>query len=577
MTAGGPGPAAGLRLLVVGLDGATWTAIEPLVAAGELPHLARVMAGVRGPLESTLPPVTPPAWTSFMTGKNPGRHGLYHFVEPEPGTYRMRYTNARSRKARTIWRLLSEAGHRVGVVNVPMTFPPEPVEGFMISGMDTPDDTSEFVHPRGLADEIRRSVGRIRLDVRYLGFMSTDARRRLVLRELEEVDEQRLRLVLHLLDRHPVEVLMVVYGSPDTVQHYFWHFADRTHHRHDPRGAAAFGGAIADVYRRLDRHLGALVERLAGDGTVLVVSDHGFGPTSSRVIHLNRYLAQLGVLAYRRDGRAGLTRAAARAVRGLDRLVRGNLSSEQKRRLATLFPGLRVRWESSLTAVDAIDWTATRAYASEVLASPGSIWINLRGRQPQGVVEPGAEYEELVEFLVERLQALKDPESGASLVQRVLRKEDAYAGPYLHLAPDLLLAWWEGDGFSTRRSDPGGLDAAPVTAAPAAGGDPSEWSGTHRLHGILAARGPGLRRGARVAGARIMDLAPTVLFLMGEPIPDDMDGRVLTELFDARAPDARPVRYRPAAADVEGDGAGTYSSEEAETVRRRLQELGYVE
>src|SRR5687768_1738033 len=213
-----------------------------------MPNLARVMGGVWGSLESTIPPVTPPAWTSFMTGKNPGGHGLYHFVEPEPGGYGMRYTNARSRKATTIWRLLSDAGCRSGVVNVPMTFPPEPIDGFMISGMDTPDEQSDFVYPRALLPGLRDTVGAPRLEARYLGFMHDDVRRQHVLRELAEIDEQRLRTILYLLDREPVDAFMVVYGSPDTVQHYFWHYADTSHYRHDPDGAAVFGTAIHAVY-----------------------------------------------------------------------------------------------------------------------------------------------------------------------------------------------------------------------------------------------------------------------------------------------------------------------------------------
>ncbi|MBI4635621.1 MAG: alkaline phosphatase family protein [Candidatus Rokubacteria bacterium] len=561
----------------MGLDGGSWNVLEPLTRAGSLPNLARVMGGAWGPLESTIPPVTPPAWTSFMTGKNPGKHGVYHFVELEPGTYRLRYTNARSRKARTIWSILSEAGRRVAVVNVPMTFPPEPVDGFMVSGMDTPDANSDFVHPRSLVPDIRTAVGALKLDLHYLGFMHNDARRAQVLRELAEIDEQRLRLLLYLLERAPVEVLMVVWGSPDTSQHHFWHYADPAHHRYDAGGATRFGTAIADVHRRLDRHLGTLMNRLASDGVVMVVSDHGFGPTSSKIIYLNRYLAELGLLAYRQNGRASASRLLAPTLRRLDRTLRGLLSPERKMRLNALLPGLRARWEASVSAFNAIDWGATKAYCNESVSSSAQIWINMKGRQPEGTVAPGAEYRELVDFLSDRLCTLKDPVSGHPLIRRVIRKEQVYAGPYLGPAPDLMLAWWEGDGFAVKPSRPEDLGMPVVAEASAAGTGPAEWSGNHRLEGILAVHGAGIKPGTRVSGARIVDLAPTLLHLLDQPIPDDMDGRVLTEIFDAEYLRRRPVTSRSVADLKAPEDAATYSEEESEKIKRRLQDLGYLE
>jgi predicted AlkP superfamily phosphohydrolase/phosphomutase len=566
-----------LKLLIVGFDGGSWTVLDPLIRDGRVPTIARVAAGARGVLESTTPPVTPPAWTSFMTGKNPGKHGLYHFVEPVPGSYAVRYTNSRSRKARTIWSRLSDAGCRVGVVNVPMTYPPEPVNGFMISGMDTPDETSDFVHPRELVDEIRRAVGPIKLDVRYLGFMNSDQRRQKVLQELAEIDEQRVQMVLHLLEREPVEALMVLYGSPDTSQHYFWHYWDRSHYRYDPAGARVFGTAIQEVYERLDRHLARLVEHLADDGVVILLSDHGFGPTSSKVIHINRYLAELGLLTFKESRRSGTHQVLASAVKHLDRLLRSTLNPHQKRRIARLFPGLRRRWEASLTGAEAIDWSRTKAYCNEALASSSTIWLNVKGRQPEGIVHPGDEYRELVQFLIDRLRALRDPKTGAPLVERVLPRDEVYHGPYVDAAPDLFLAWWEGAGFSvkaTRADDP----SEPVVVENTGGTGEVEWTGTHRMAGILAVDGAGVRRGTTLEKASIIDLAPTILHLLGQPVPDDMDGRVLTEIFESAYLEQRPVRQEAVGgAEATAEAGATYSDEESEIIEKRLQDLGYIE
>src|SRR2546423_6260999 len=163
------------KAVIIGLDAATWALIRPWMAEGGMPNLARLMnAGVSGKLESILPPITPPAWTSFMTGKNPGKHGIFNFVEAEQGAYAMNYINASSRRSPTVWKLLNDFGLTVGTMNIPFTYPPEKLNGFQISGLDTPSENSPFIHPPSLRQEFEDQKLNILHDVRYLGFMSTD-------------------------------------------------------------------------------------------------------------------------------------------------------------------------------------------------------------------------------------------------------------------------------------------------------------------------------------------------------------------------------------------------------------------
>src|SRR5439155_1185253 len=285
--------------------------ICPWIAEGKLPNLAALMkTGAWGRLASILPPFTPPAWTAFMTGKNPGKHGIFHFLEARPGTYELTYLNGASRRAKTIWRMLSDAGYTVGTTNIPFTYPPEHLNGFQISGMDTPSEKSPFVYPPELHSELVNLLGRFQLDLRYLGYMTTDPRR-----------EQ-----------------------------------------------------------------------------VLVVSDHGGGPTSDRVVYLNRYLAQLGLLHYRKDERSALNKLTQKVIRSSYTLLRSTLSSRQKSFLARTLPGLRKSFESAFTSFNQIDWTRTKAYCSEVLALPPGIWINLKGVKPRGIVEQ-SEYEPLLKLI----------------------------------------------------------------------------------------------------------------------------------------------------------------------------------
>ncbi len=563
------------RIFIIGLDAATWDLLRPWIEAGEMRNIADLSReSASGRLESSIPPLTPPAWTSFMTGCNPGKHGIYNFMEPREGSYAMRYANAGSRKARTLWRLLNEAGHSTGVVNVPFTYPPEALDGFQISGMDTPGESSAFVHPPELREELEREVGKLELEIRYLGAMSTDARRDAVLEGMRKLDEQWTRVALHGIEKHPCEVMMVTFMSIDTVQHYFWHHMDAGHFLHDPAGAGRYREAIKNVYRRLDESVGRIVERLPRDCTVLVVSDHGGGPVSDRVIYLNRYLAQLGLLAYKRGGGVGVFARVARRIYGA---ARGMLGSNQKKWLAERFPALREKIENAATSFANIDWKRTKAYCSEVLAYPPSVFLNIKGERPEGIVEP-AEREELLEFITGKLSELKDPRDGSRLIPRIYRREELFEGECAAQGPDLVLDWWSGAGFSASPSL-AEEQAGPVTKMRERGPmTEPEWSGTHRLHGILMARGPAIRPGAQAEGARLVDLMPTILYLMGEQIPGGLDGRVLSEIVRPEyLAEHRVKREGGAFEAAAGAQSRPYSEEEAAEVEERLKALGYVD
>lgn len=560
------------RIFIIGLDAATWDILKPWTAAGKLRNLATLLGkSASGTLESTVPPLTPPAWTSFMTGCNPGKHGIYNFMEPRETGYGMRYSNAGSRKARTLWRALDEAGHSTGAVNVPFTYPPERLDGFQVSGMDTPGENSAFVHPPELREELEREVGRLSLELRYLGAMSTDQRRDAVLDGMRRLDEQWTRVALHTIEKHPCEVMMVTFMSIDTVQHYFWHYMDAGHFQHDPKGAARYGEAIFNVYQRLDEAVGRILERLPEDCTVLVVSDHGGGPVSDRVVYLNRYLARLGLLAYKVSGGV-----AARAARRAYNAARGMLGSDQKKWLAHRFPALRERIENTATSFANIDWKRTRAYCSEVLAYPPSIFLNMKGKRPEGIVEED-ERDELLSLLTSKMTELKDPRDGSPIIPRVYRREELFHGECAEAGPDLVLDWWSGAGFSVSPSLVEEQAGPVLKIKERAPMKEPEWSGTHRLHGILIARGPAIQPGAQPEGARLVDLMPTILYLMDTPVPDGLDGRVLTEILKPEYLRAHPVISRASAPAPAWEGGAPYSESEAIAVEERLKALGYVD
>jgi predicted AlkP superfamily phosphohydrolase/phosphomutase len=568
------------KIFVIGWDSATWDLIRPWVDQGKLPNVARlVRQGTSGPLESAIPPLTPPAWSSFMTGKNPGKHGIFHFLEAEADSYSMRFCSAGSRRATTIWKLLSAAGYRVGTISVPFTYPPEQLEGFQISGMDTPSEKSAFIHPPELRQELERVLGPLRLEVRYLSGMKNKERCQKTLEEMEALDRQWTKAALYLIAKHPVDVMMLTYMSIDTVQHHFWQYMDPTHFLYNAKDAEDFGNAILNVYERLDRAIGELTSQLPPETVVFLVSDHGAGPVSDRMLYLNRYLAQLGLLKYREEKHSTLRNLQRNLFRNIYTLLRGSLNSNQKKMIANLFPKLRKRFDVAYTAYDKIDWLQTKAYCSEVLASPPSIWINRKGVKPSGIVEDG-EYEPLIELITEKLKALKDPRTGEPIIPRVYRREEVYQGPYLAEAPDLLLDWWSGNGFSASPSFPedGNKPALEVRERRPMELKDHEWGGNHRRDGILVASGGPIKKGAQISGARLMDMASTLLYLAGQKVPSDMDARVLVDLFEPEFVAKHPVVYDEVQPGDQGPGTGsTYSAEDAAMVEERLKALGYIE
>jgi predicted AlkP superfamily phosphohydrolase/phosphomutase len=568
-----------LKIMIIGLDAATWDLIGPWAAKGYLPSLSKLVdQGVSGKLESAIPPLTPPAWTSFMTGLNPGKHGIFHFLENTPGAYAMRYSNGGSRRAPTLWRKLSDAGRAVGVINVPFTYPPESVNGFQISGMDTPSEKSAFIYPPALREELEHEFGKLILEIRFLGFLSNDERRNEVLAGLESCDEQWLRAALYLMEKYPVDVMMCTFMSIDTVQHYFWHYMDEKHFQHDPSGAHKYRDAIRRVYERLDRAVGELLEKLPGDCTLCVVSDHGGGPVPDRRVYLNRYLAQLGLLKYRTDSRRGFARMRQKLIRKVYEMIRGSLTSDQKKWLASNFPLAREKFEDAYTSVSNIDWSATKAFCSEVPANPASISINLEGVYPQGIVRP-ADYEKLCAFITQQLGELRDPRDGSPIIPRVYRREELFHGPFSREAPDLVLDWWSDKAFTMGVSFPDEGDQPVLEIRRREPMRQPEWSGTHRSEGILLMRGPHVCKNAVIQGARLVDMVPTLLYLLGEKIPAGLDGRILTDLFEPEFLQSHPLQGEEssaAAAPAEKEHA-PYTAKEAAQVEERLKALGYID
>ncbi len=552
-----------MKVLVIGLDGATFDLIGPWIEAGEMPNLKRLMEqGAHGKLRTTLPPISSSSWSSFVTGVNPGKHGLVDFVYPGNNSYKVSMVDATSRRTRALWNWLNDAGLQVGLLGIPTTYPVEPVNGFMVSGFLAPGPESEWSYPPELKAELVRELGEFLLAPRER-YRSTAHLDRF-LEDLTASVENRTQAALHLMRTKPWDLFAAVYWDTDMVQHETWRLLDPTHPRYNEAESQRQRQLIVDFHRKVDADVGRLLDEAGPDTLVIVMSDHGFGPVHSFFL-TNNWLVSMGLLKFKRTPWTLFKRALFRLGYTPLRMFRITKALG----LSGLRKSVRFQKQAGLInriflSFNDVDWARTKAFS---IGSFGQVYINLTGVRPEGIVQPGREYEELEERIYREALALRDPRDGRPLVERVYRRQEIFQGRYTDRSPDLLVQTrgWEYMAFGHADFGSNKL-VEPITGL----------SGHHRLDGILFMAGPGVKPGLELDSANIMDLTPTILHLMGQPVPQDLDGRVLTEAFEESSVGARPIAWSQAEIYKDQAGAEGLSDEESAEVQEKLRGWGYA-
>jgi predicted AlkP superfamily phosphohydrolase/phosphomutase len=539
-----------MKLLIIGIDGATFDLIHPWVDAGYLPNLARLMSnGVYGNLASTLPPVTSPAWPTFMTGCNPGKHGVFDFIQPSGADFNL--VNATKIRQPTLWQRLSAAGYRVGVLNVPVTYPPQPINGFMITGILSPKG-GQICYPADLIGRYKSNLGEYRVAPNIQYKPGNEAE---YIDDIYGLIKAHGNWGLHLMKSEEWDVLMMHFIALDIMMHALWRFMDHSHERYEP---TPFEFAIRDGYKLVDEYIGRMLAQLADDASVIVMSDHGFGPLR-KMVNLNVFLLEKGLLKLNRKPftqlkarafRHGMTPAGFYRV--LERIGMQNLA-------ARVSKNTRNEIVSKFLSFGNVDWSQTIAYS---MGHVGQVYINVVGREPYGIVQ-GNDYERSRQMVIDALQELQD-DDGRLLIRQIIVREDTYHGPYAQFGPDLHLII---DDYNMIAFPLFATDSRVITNQ--IRGD----SGCHRREGIFIAQGPAIQKGICLPEASILDLAPTILQLLDEPVPRIMDGQVLVEIFR----DPIEITYRDdPIGEIEVVDSQTLSDEESALVEERLRSLGYL-
>lgn len=551
------------RTLIIGLDGATFDVIDPLVRGGFLPTFERVMRGGARAALSAFPDMnSAAAWSSLVTGYNAGEHGIFHF---DPNWHRLSQRGIKTRPALgadrrrdPFWRVLSRAGKRVGVINVPLSYPADTLNGFMLAGMDTPGVHSKgFSFPPLLYEELRAQGIAYEIDTLNLARLAERDPYRLPA-QIQRMTDARGRAMLYLASAKEWDVMMGVFVAPDRVQHFFWHDEDA--------GAdSPSWRPLRELYQQLDGFLARVLSEMDAKTSLLIVSDHGFGRKRGALHSLNEVFARWGLLRdseHTRDPQGALLAKALAYGRRF-------LPSSLQYPLARLFPQAHLR---ALTAggFSKIDWGGTKLFADP---DGWGVYINLQGREPEGVVPPD-EYETLRQHARARLLELRDGETNRPLLRAVHEREALFHGPFLERAPDLMLEWdFEAVGDAVTYEDDGGRV---VVGQIRHSSSDEKWKGTHRPDGVLIAYGAPIRQAHVLSRATLYDVAPTILHLQGQSLPAGMDGRVLSELFTPEFLREHPIRHSELPAPPALD-PGVPLDQDLDRVTERLRALGYLD
>ncbi len=548
------------KVLVIGLDGGSWSIFDRFIEAGVMPNLERLCReGYRANLISTIPAITPTAWTSFATGMNPGKHGIYGFTAPHamPGSYVPPTARRDLIREQSLWRRLSGMGLESIVLCVPMTYPAEPIKGSLVTGMLTPGLNSECTYPASLKQEllVNNCMPGFALNVvqgqtgregqQMQKSLENDAAEFFV--DLNNITDGLYKTVQYMMDK-PWQFFMAVFIGTDRVQHSLYDKVVSI----GPTGGSLLAQRIRSFYSKMDNIIGEIVKTAGKETVCVLMSDHGFGPCAGR-FYLSRWLIEAGYARFKSHRLRNFAKKTLE-ITGTKRFVARSLSGKAVARIASdSYP---------------LDWSKSKAF----FVSGDGIRINLKGREREGIVEPGSEYEQLRNELREQLLLLEYPLGGKRVLSNVCFPEQLYHGNFLQWAPDLIVEPNDEQCYTFTK---GKLENSKLMEPLA------HYPGNHRPEGIFLVHGPGVKPNAKTTSAQIVDVAPTIMWQLGLPVPEDMDGDPVTEAF-ACSPAKRfceEVATEKATAEPgqSESEAGRYSKEEEDMLRQRLKNLGYID
>jgi len=553
-----------MKSLIIGLDGADWRILDPLINRGQLPTLKRLIdRGCRGILRSTIPPFSPPAWASMITGVNPGKHGVFDFTNIDKEYQIVTVPLMNRLKAMPFWRILNKNGISTGIVNLPILYPPEDVIGYLVCGMVTPESAEIFSYPQEISKIIGKPGENWLIGQRLSPGFSLEE----FLLEIKAKTIRQAELTLQLIEKFMTQTLMVVFDGGDKAQHFFWKYSDPSHPRYEQQANEALKSAISDYYINLDVHLGRILERF-GESDIIIVSDHGFGELT-RAFHIERWLLEKGYLELKPSATISINRISGQIFRRIWTSIRRlrvlKVMAERRAVLERMVQRTKVVFhEKGNQFREMIDWNRTKVFFMGRTSS--GLRINVRGREKLGIISEGEEYTDLVEKLKTQLAQISDPSNQRSVIRNIFQRGEIYDGPQVGGAPDLIIMPESGYGFIEGFSDEY-LESFCERGR--------ELSGNHRMEGIFIASGPDFKKLEHPVEANIVDIMPTILYLNHLSVPNYVDGDVITSIIHDDYKIKNPIKHHEANVVVTPTADG-YSDDERKQVEEHLKALGYL-
>jgi predicted AlkP superfamily phosphohydrolase/phosphomutase len=555
------------KTVLIGLDGATFNIIDPYIRKGYLPNLERIKKnGAWGQLTSTNPPTTPPAWTSCITGLNPGRHGIYDFTQSPLKHPDRPLVTSSSVHGLKMWHIANRFNKKAVIVNVPMTYPPEPIESVMISGMMTPGYDSPFTYPENVKIRLKAVCGNYIPDIdipRYDVERDSDAER--FLDDLGESFTRRHEAVRHLMTNDSWDVFMIVYILMDRIQHLFYKYLVPGDPLYETSRGSKIRQRVIEEYQRLDHAVGELMQMNDEQASCFLISDHGFGPTSA-YFNANTWLMQSGYLKVHRLNYMKKRLFHFGITLNSDPIARKLVPVSWRASVRHLVRKQRSTFHSARNDLSGvIDWVNTRAYFASIPTQ--GIYIHEKIPGTSGIVEPGNEVTDLKNEIKDRLLTLHHPVTNNRLIDDVWFREEIFHGDQTKWAPHILF----------RMADYSILGRQHLGARHWFTSTSDQPFGFHRKEGIFMACGRSIQPGI-LDDISIMDVLPTVLFSSQIPVPDNLDGRVILNAFTDQFKERNPVQTFKVEPEVDdADCSDPYSSEEQKVIHDRLRSLGYLE
>lgn len=522
------------QVLVIGLDSADGNCIDRWCNEGLLPNLEALRwQGSWGRLRTTAEVMHVSAAPSFHIGTHPGKHGLFHAYQIRPGEQHCHRTHAKDAALPPFWKILDEQGKRCIVLDAFMSCPLENFSGIHVAEWGT---WSWFAEPGANPATIWKEI-----EARFGSYPAPDSSKVLSAPDPYRFREQLLagvqrkgELIQWLMKRAPWDLFYAMFAETHPAGHYFWHFHDPSYVAHPVDGGGSLATALRDVYVAVDQMIGAIVATLPPDATVFVVSVDGMGPNYTGCHLLEQALKKLGfTYTLRADQKAESEpgkkplEATRKVKKDPMKLLRDMVPYGLRRKISFFLPrGLQQQLSTRWMTAD-VDWSRTRAFCIPN-ANEGYIRINLRGREPEGIVEPGSQYDQVCLELTTQLKALINPQTGFPAIREVLRVDDVFPGECRGHLADLVVQWNPEARITTEvQSQTCGLVKS---EKPGYALEPF-YTGNHRPGAFFIARGPEVPAGQTLEGGHVLDLAPTFLNYFGVVAAEYMDGRVLSDLF----------------------------------------------